>query len=405
MSSIKGEEEVTQSSVHLDAVRGIAALIVVLGHTRELFFSSITGQKGVSKTPALTTQGLATQSPHRDTKITIGHEAVMIFFVLSGYLVGGTVLRAVNKGKWSWKTYASKRLTRLWIVLIPALLFGLVLDNVGLRVFPGPSSIYSGPSGQTTIPPNISSTLISKNVVGNMLFLQTILVPTLGTNIPLWSLANEFWYYLAFPLLILAFVKSTPLSLRTTFLILFILIGAGVGKNIALLFPIWCLGALISVLPLWVPKRATNILILVFVIIMCVSLVVVRVSPLSALLAEWAIALTFACLLYLLLHRTEQAHAGVYRTVSSFFSQISYTLYLVHLPLAVFLCACLNNPWRQWSKTIPNISVVATLFGTLICFAFLFYLAFEANTDRVRLFVLHRRSKEEHVPRAAPTIV
>ena len=36
---------------------------------------------------------------------------------------------------------------------------------------------------------------------GNLVFLQTILVPTYGTNALLWSLANEFWYYMLFPLL------------------------------------------------------------------------------------------------------------------------------------------------------------------------------------------------------------
>jgi len=38
----------------------------------------------------------------------------------------------------------------------------------------------------------------------NVFFLQTITVPVYGSNSPLWSLANEFWYYLLFPLLLLA---------------------------------------------------------------------------------------------------------------------------------------------------------------------------------------------------------
>jgi peptidoglycan/LPS O-acetylase OafA/YrhL len=44
--------------------------------------------------------------------------------------------------------------------------------------------------------PNYTATTF----VGNLAFLQTIAVPIFGTNGPMWSLANEFWYYLIFPL-------------------------------------------------------------------------------------------------------------------------------------------------------------------------------------------------------------
>lgn len=51
-----------------------------------------------------------------------GHQAVVIFFVLSGALVGGSVLRSVSNGTWSWSDYLIRRLSRLYIVLIAAML-------------------------------------------------------------------------------------------------------------------------------------------------------------------------------------------------------------------------------------------------------------------------------------------
>ena len=45
----------------------------------------------------------------------------------------------------------------------------------------------------------IAQALTAPVFLGNAAFLQRILVPELGTNGPLWSLANEFWYYLLFP--------------------------------------------------------------------------------------------------------------------------------------------------------------------------------------------------------------
>jgi peptidoglycan/LPS O-acetylase OafA/YrhL len=65
------------SSVHMDFAHGLAAIIVMLGHSRDLFFSSINGHNPV---PHLA-QGVA-DAYH--PQITLGNEAVMIFFVLSG---------------------------------------------------------------------------------------------------------------------------------------------------------------------------------------------------------------------------------------------------------------------------------------------------------------------------------
>lgn len=43
-----------------------------------------------------------------------------MFFVLSGYLVGGQVLQYVRQGRFTWRVYMVKRFTRLWDVPIPA---------------------------------------------------------------------------------------------------------------------------------------------------------------------------------------------------------------------------------------------------------------------------------------------
>ena len=72
----------------------------------------------------------------------LGHQAVMVFFVLSGFLVGGHVYTAVAEGRWSWPDYLIKRLTRLWIVLLPALVLTAIWDRIGITVTD--SSMYFG---------------------------------------------------------------------------------------------------------------------------------------------------------------------------------------------------------------------------------------------------------------------
>ena len=134
----------------------------------------------------------------------LASEAVVVFFVLSGYLVGGSVLRAVRVGTWTWKDYLLKRLTRLWVPLIPGLIIGVILDRLGYRIF-GQGSIYHNPPGIDLLTAVDLARRVGVRVfLGNAFFLQGILVPHLGTNVSLWSLADEFWYYIIFPLSVLA---------------------------------------------------------------------------------------------------------------------------------------------------------------------------------------------------------
>ena len=182
--------------IHLDMLRGIAALGVVLGHSRS--FTVLDYASSGADSPVVQAFYLFTG---------LGHQWVLAFFALSGFLVGGPAFRAILHGDWNWERYMIKRLTRLWIVLIPALLLTLGLDTAG-EILGGSAGytgsfyglISSGPSFAS--PADLSLTTLAANLV----FLQTIVRPTFGSNGPLWSLANEFWYYVTFPFLLFAAV-------------------------------------------------------------------------------------------------------------------------------------------------------------------------------------------------------
>src|SRR5437667_8997461 len=79
------------TSAHLDMIRSLAACAVMWGQVRKMFFVDY---------PQL-------QSPtpfHRflDTVTGLGHQSVMIFFVLSGFFISSAVLKRHAKGDWSW---------------------------------------------------------------------------------------------------------------------------------------------------------------------------------------------------------------------------------------------------------------------------------------------------------------
>jgi len=106
------------ASTNLDCVRGLAALTVYLSHIRLFFYPEFRD---------LIAPGVALDAFYLVTKL--GHAAVMVFFVLSGYLFGGSVLKDVFAGRWSWQNYLLKRGARLYVVLVLALLLTAFWDT------------------------------------------------------------------------------------------------------------------------------------------------------------------------------------------------------------------------------------------------------------------------------------
>jgi peptidoglycan/LPS O-acetylase OafA/YrhL len=125
-----------------------------------------------------------------------GYMGVIVFFVISGFLVGGRAIVNFKERGFSIRDYFVHRFSRIYTVLIPALIVGLMLDWVAIAFF-NTSGIYNHPEYFYT---NSFGNDITKHLgfitfVGNVLQLQKIVVSSLGSNGPLWSLANEWWYY------------------------------------------------------------------------------------------------------------------------------------------------------------------------------------------------------------------
>lgn len=363
----------------MDAVRGLAALLVMLGHSRDLFFLPLTEAPQLAAVPVNGT-GLQVLPPH----ITIGNEMVVVFFVLSGYLVGGSVLHKLAEHRWSWQDYLLKRLTRLWVVLIPALVFGLAVDILGLHLFGGPHSIYSGPEAQHIVSSTVAKAISPGVFFGNIFFVQGIYTRLAGTNDSLWSLAYEFWYYIWFPALLLPFASWLPRGQRAIAIMVLLVTAVLLGPALAVLFPIWIAGALLAKLRWKLPQRASILTASMLSLGFPVAGVVLRRLPLSLWKAEYLIAAYFVVLLWVLLQQDWPAPRGAYRTVAGALSRLSYTLYAVHLPVIVFLTAVVNRDWHRLPRSPANVLLYLAVNMVTMAIAYLFYLAFEKNTERVR---------------------
>lgn len=388
-----GKKDAAYADMHLDAIRGLAALIVVLGHARGLFFRQLVAAP--SQAPAEQASALT---------LNLGYEAVLVFFVLSGFLVGGSVWKAIEASRWRWTDYLIRRLVRLWIVLIPAIFIGALLDVGGLALLGQEGSIYRAPPGQDMVQPGNLDTLSSPAIIlGNVLFLQSILVPEAGSNLVLWSLANEFWYYLLFPMILLALQPSVKPLARLGYAVgaaaIFVLIGA----HKAYLFLPWVMGAAVSRLPS-PPARFPGLTMLVASAIFLLVFVGLKKLHLPLAASEMLIAVLSAGLIYLARRHTGVGtgpFAWIYARVSSFFSQISYSLYLTHLPVMIFICAAINNPWAPWPLTPTTALMALCVCMAAIAWAWLVYLLFESHTDRARRFVAERLAPRRTEPSLA----
>jgi len=358
------------ASVHLDALRGVAAVGVCLSHLRDFFFQDYS--KLPHHNPLVAAGYLITG---------LGHQWVIVFFVLSGYLVGGSVLRSFALDRWSWRGYLLNRLTRLYVVLIPALLFGGLLDIAGIHLF-GAAGIYSGQTGTHELNSAILNRLSIPILIGNYAFLQGIYVPSFGSNGPLWSLANEFWYYLAFPLLGCAFWPRLSVTQRLLNVLLFVAVMAFVRPQIALLGIIWLLGVAIHYLP---HLPAGNVLVrrlfLVAAVIACCA-ALAWCKQASNGWADYALGLVVAALVYIILSCSRTPMPKAYNWTSHAISRSSYTLYLVHVPLLVFLTAWIAQ--ARWIPTPVHVLEGCAIFAAVMIYAQVVWFFFEKRTDSIR---------------------
>jgi peptidoglycan/LPS O-acetylase OafA/YrhL len=190
-------------SIYLDLLRLGAALMVVFSHW--VFF------------PVFTGTDYASIRSH-----DLGGDGVVIFFVLSGLLIAFAAEKRKSEGP---MLFGADRLSRLWSVALPALVFCYSLDVIGFRIDP---AIYAGVGYQGDVSIN---GLLANATFTNQLWFSNVQP---GSNGPYWSLGYEAWYYAIFAAW---FFTSGKWRYALTGLLAFL-----AGPKILLLAPSWVLG-------------------------------------------------------------------------------------------------------------------------------------------------------------------
>lgn len=354
-----------------DYVRGVAALLVCASHARVVVVGPYSSELG---------SDFLTQAFFLVTGL--GEESVIIFFALSGYLIGTSIFS--QRHSFVWVEYLSSRLARLLTVLVPALALTLASDSLTSRIDPRIlEGAYVGlwRSGPTAT----SFDLGILAFIGNLFFLQDIIVEPYGSNGPLWSLAYEFWYYIIFPLLLTSMgtIRTNGAHRIASGILLAMLLGAiyWLCPNLIHLLPIWLIGASVGIAGSilgWRPVATVPALLLVL------TLVLSKASKGTGF--EYFCFVLLALFGSLLFHAEFSSEkAPLYRSLTArvfgHIGKISFSLYLVHFPLILLIAA---SGILNLGYTLRSVLLLLTIIACIVAFAHYFWRAFESRTPYIR---------------------
>jgi len=360
-------------SCFLDYARALAAMLVVLLHARLHVFGDMSMIRAANSGTEIPVSALQAFTG-------FGHEAVMMFFVMSGYLIGGKILNEAEIRRGFWGRYYLDRMTRIWIVAIPAILLSVVFAYLSLSLF---SASYNTRSSDCA--PTVGT------VLGNLLFLHKVVVPVVCSNGAYWSIANEVFYYFVFPLIFIALLASRPFlsKLICATLALALLAYAtfepfGEG-SILLYFPAWLLGAALAQTGLGALKNKV-----MWGLTLGGAVLALAFYPSKVLIADYLVVYAFAAAIWFardgLPVRVRPASWVI--SIGKRAAAFSYSLYLFHLPVmnllrAVFTHA-LEMPLARGELSVENFWIFVAFVLIAYVASYFAFLLFESRTTALR---------------------
>jgi peptidoglycan/LPS O-acetylase OafA/YrhL len=344
----------------IDWLRFIAAFMVMCVHIRTDIFAAF---------PDLSSDSRSLSIKIFYALTSLGNEAVLLFFILSGYLVGGVGISRILNNNFNLRSYTIDRITRIMTPLVPAIIL-----TVAVQLFLG----------------NPVNWL---QVLGNLFALQEILVERLGnSNSVLWTLAYESWFYILVGGAALLSDKKA-LGLLILFIVALVFIKLEVHYLIC-----WIIGASAYLLQ---PRQTSKSLIL-FAVILCVYGAAVQhlngdsgavsaeafkafsvPTELARIIFSAGIALA---LQQIILINSIPTYLVKIERVGTILAAFSYTLYLTHRPVIYLVKSQLGI------VSFENINLQAALYFSMVmtsCLlsAYVMYLLFESNTQKIRAYL------------------
>ncbi|GFE51047.1 acyltransferase [Roseobacter cerasinus] len=371
-------------STLLDAIRALAAHFVLLGHILSL-----------SIFPGLRTG--------------LGDLGVIIFFILSGFLIAATSTQKADLGRYNFRDYLLDRAFRIFTPYVPALFAVLILDGLTMRF-----STASTYAEYFTVQDFAASLFMLQQFPPGILLdqvfgLEAAKLSTFGSARPFWTVANEWWLYVSFGLIFFG-IASKKRKLGLGFLLVAAIFPvfnfvAGTGEGLSLL---WVFMALIGVLyarsrqkfeahiSTFQAQNAGFKLILATAVGCILALATVRfiwisylhpsLAPGMPVVYDFNLYVLIAAAISLMFVLAAQITKPLGRKPIQFFADYSYSLYLIHYSI-IYFCDALTIG--------PEDKLVRLVFLYLICniAAIVLWALFERHHRRLRYWIAGRPTR------------
>lgn len=343
---------------NIDLLRGVAALLVLFLHAREIFWIGmrafwLEGSGAISATRIF---------GYASFPLVWGSIGVPIFFVLSGYCIHRGYAGA-SKGDFLFRDMAIRfwfrRFIRIYPVLLAALIVTLILDNFTLRLLPSYSRV-----GDLSI----------RGFLINFFALQGVIGDVFGSNGALWTLSIEIQFYIVYPFL-LVLIRNLGVRNILFFVLMvnvisyLVLQGSGIKVFVSYWFS-WYLGVLVAEGEIDKFVKEIKIRLLGGIFLLAVGCILFFKFSFVAF-QVWSLSFAF----FLSVIVTIPDWGGFVADLLGKIGKFSYSLYIIHLPALIFLSAILFRGARQ-----ENIGWAALAGLMAIGFSYIFYLIIERPT-------------------------
>ncbi len=341
----------------------MAALYVVIFHARWLMWEGFT--EGYARHPEL--YGLpAKLIAYGSLVFYYGHQAVIFFFVLSGFVIHLRYARQLqtepDKG-FDFLPYLVRRIRRLYPVLLATLALTFILDRIGRAAG---FSVYQSNTLYGLI--NDVRPAFDFGRLLNGIALIPV-APEWGSNLPLWSLRYEWAFYLVYPLLWFIFRRS----MKWATILLGVLCGLSfipalwpleALRRVAALMIVWWFGAILAEI------YTGRIQIKLSKIAPLVGLLLIlpfSVEPffkMDETLRDvlWGLAFMGGLATFLVWRNAGRSLRLLERLEG--LGKFSYTLYAIHFPILFLLSGWLIS--RSVDGSLPQ-TYEWIVIGTLVC--------------------------------------
>jgi peptidoglycan/LPS O-acetylase OafA/YrhL len=302
----------------LNGLRFIAALLVVFTHIEQL--------KGWYRMPPT---GM-------EWALMFGNDAVTLFFALSGFLITYLLLAEQQRtGTIQVRKFYARRILRIWPLYFLMVFVGFAL--MPLASLEG----YSGPN-----PPRTPEALL-----GYILFIPNVLVLYFGTQIVgithLWTIGVEEQFYVTWPLLLRRFARYVPQALLAIVALKVVVSGLDLPAPLArtlmyLRIENMAVGGLGAYLVFTHHRALKMIFKFEKAILLALVATVVLIQSDETTLANLALSIVYT-LLIINVACNPHSTVKLEHPILNRLGQMSYGIYMFHLPVIYILIAPLRN--------------------------------------------------------------